>query len=747
MSKTEMQSRGITYDQLIGWKYSGWTRLLLFLLLMLLFYFSLSPKLIPQVYDIQLGAASAKTIYAPSQTENFVATEKAKEEAVKKVQPIYRMVNLRNDLLVDSIFERLLQINSDAEVKFDNKVSIYRNVIPQLVQDMENKSIKTFRDSGQYNETLLQEMQNRLVEQQYRLPEELYFKIPRLTKDELAAMLPVTKSIVSKIMSEPILEAQESRAKVAEQVNTSELTKNTTREMVQELVRTVITPNKFYDQKGTEDAKGQARENVKPVYINKNDVLVNKGEIITDEIYQRLNKLELLKDKANYLPELGLIMLTLLFSLFIYMFVRQSSLPIATSNTQLVMLVLIFTLNVIGMKIITLGQNLAYPYIGYLAPAAMGSILIVILLNASLAFSSSVMFALLSSIIFNADKAQLFDFRYGLVTLVVCFTAVFAIQHASQRSAILRAGLLISLVSMLTITAMLLLDDHYSQRDALFSLSFAAAGGLLTVVFVIGLLPFFEVAFGILSPLKMVELSNPNHPLLRKLLTETPGTYHHSIMVGNLSETAAESIGADGLLCRVGSYYHDIGKTKRPLYFIENQTNMENPHDRIDPNLSKSIITAHPRDGVEMLKDYKIPKAIREIAEQHHGTTLLHYFYHKALKLNKLAQGEDQAKEIKEEDFRYPGPKAQSKEAAIVGIADSVEAAVRSLRNPTLEQIDTMVHKIIKSRLDDGQFNECDLTLKELDTIEKTLNETLLGIFHSRIDYASEQEKKEATNG
>jgi putative nucleotidyltransferase with HDIG domain len=747
MSKTEMQSKGKIHDQLIGWKYSGWTRVLLFLLLMLLFYFSLSPKLIPQVYDIQLGAASAKTIYAPSQTENFVATEKAKEDAAKKVQPVYRIVNLRNDLLVDSIFDRMLQINSDAEVKFDDKVSIYRNVIPQLVLDMENKSIKSLRDSGQYNDTLLQEMQNRLVEQQYRLPEEVYFKIPRLTKEDIAAMLPVTKSIVSKIMTEPIPEAQESRSKVAELVNTSELTKNTTREMVQELVRTVITPNKFFDQKGTEDAKGQARENVKPVYINKNDVLVNQGEIITDEIYQRLNKLELLKDKANYLPELGLIILSLLFSFFIYMFVRQSSLPIATSNAQLVMLVLIFTLNVIGMKIITLGQNLAYPYIGYLAPVAMGSILIVILLNASLAFSSSVMFALLSSIIFNTDNAQLFDFRYGLVTLVVCFTAVFAIQRASQRSAILKAGLLISLVSMVTITAMLLLDDHYSQKDVLFSLSFAAAGGLLTVVFVIGLLPFFEIAFGILSPLKMVELSNPNHPLLRKLLTETPGTYHHSIMVGNLSETAAESIGADGLLCRVGSYYHDIGKTKRPMYFIENQTNMENPHDRIDPNLSKSIITAHPRDGVEMLKDYKIPKPIREIAQQHHGTTLLHYFYHKALKLNKLAEGEGEAKEIQEEDFRYPGPKAQSKEAAIVGIADSVEAAVRSLRSPTLEQIDTMVHKIIKSRLDDGQFNECDLTLKELDTIEKTLNETLLGIFHSRIDYPSEQVKKEAANG
>jgi putative nucleotidyltransferase with HDIG domain len=279
-----------------------------------------------------------------------------------------------------------------------------------------------------------------------------------------------------------------------------------------------------------------------------------------------------------------------------------------------------------------------------------------------------------------------------------------------------------------------LLDSHYTVKDIAFASAFTIAGGLITAIFVIGLMPVFETAFGILSPLKLVELSNPNHPLLRKLLTETPGTYHHSIMVGNLAEAAAEAVKADGLLCRVGSYYHDIGKTKRPSYFIENQQNIENPHDSIAPSLSTSIIVAHARDGVEMLKEHKMPKQIRDIAEQHHGTTLLKYFYHKAM---QQADEEGKAK-IREEDFRYPGPKAQSKESAIVGIADSVEAAVRSLRNPTVEQIDSLVQKIIKSRLDDGQFNDCDMTLKELDTVAKALNETLLGIFHSRIEYPAD---------
>ncbi|MBD0379111.1 HD family phosphohydrolase [Paenibacillus sedimenti] len=737
--KNEVQVKGKFHYRLIGWKYSIWVRLLLFLLLALIFYMSLYVKLVPQVYDIQLGAVSEKTIYAPRQIENAVATEQAKEDAAKRVQPVYRVVNLKNDALIDAIYDKLLQINVDEEVKFDDKVSIYRRVIPQLISELENQSVKTLRNSGQYNDSLLEQIQQGLAEQQYQLPEEAFFKLPRLTKEDLTAMLPVTKDIVSKLMNDQILDAQTARAKVAELVNTSNLTKNTSRELVTEIVRAVITPNKFFDQKGTDDARGQARESVKPVYINKNDVLVNVGDVITEEIYARLDNLELLKDKANHLPQLGLAILAALLSFVVFMFVRQSTLPITYNNSQLVMLILIFLINVAGMKIISLGQNMDYPYIGYLAPMALGSILITILLDAPLAFISSVLFSLMASIIFNTEHMLLFDFRYGLVSLVICFVAVFTIQRASQRATILKAGLMISFFSMLTITAMMLMEDQFSQKEAIMSLSFAAAGGLLTVVFVIGLLPFFEVAFGILSPLKLVELSNPNHPLLRKLLTETPGTYHHSVMVGNLSEAAAESIGADGLLCRVGSYYHDIGKTKRPSYFIENQTNIENPHDRIDPNLSKSIIVAHPRDGVEMLKDFKMPKPIRDIAEQHHGTTLLHFFYHKAV---KQAEEEGADNGIREEDFRYPGPKAQSKEAAIVGIADSVEAAVRSLRNPTLEQIDSMVHKIIKSRLDDGQFNECDLTLKELDTIAKTLNETLLGIFHSRIEYPSELASK-----
>lgn len=734
--KNQVSIQGKFQYRLAGWKYSAPLRIVLFVVLAVIFYTALMGKLIPQTFDIQLGSTAEKDILAPRAIENAVATEQAKEEAAQRVQPVYEIVPLKNELIIEAMFEKLQQINADTEVTIGDKVNIFKTVIQTIIDDHVDKQAKSFAFSGQYNEPMLLEMRKKIRDQQYRIPEETYYKMPRMSKEDLSAMEPVAKDIVVRLMGDQIMDAQTARAKVAELVNTSTLTKSNTREMVLELVRAAITPNKFFNQKATDEAKGHARDNVKPVFINKNDVLVKKGDLITEEVYQRLSGLEMLRDETSNWPRVGLLLISLLFGLAIYMFVKQGRSAISNNNAQMLMLVLIMLINILGMKLFSLVQNLDYPYIGFLAPTALGAMLIAILLDTNIAFISAVLFGVMASVIFNTDHQQGFDFRYGLVTLVTSFAAIFSIQRASQRASILKAGIVVSLLGMVCITALLLLEDHEVKQSMLFALAFIVGGGLLTAVFVIGLLPFFESAFGILSPLKLVELSNPNHPLLRKLLTETPGTYHHSVMVGNLAEAAAESIGANGLLCRVGAYYHDIGKTKRPNYFIENQTNIENPHDKMDPYLSKSIIVAHARDGVEMLKEYNLPKPLRDIAEQHHGTTLLAYFFHKA---KKNAEAENDPKPVEEADFRYPGPKAQSKEAAIVGIADCVEAAVRSLRSPTLEQIDTMVRKIIKSRLDDGQFNECDLTIKELDQIAKILNETLLGIFHSRIEYPNDE--------
>lgn len=741
----QVSIRGKHHYRLVGWKYSAGIRFLLFFALIVLLYFSISAKLIPQTYDIGVGNISEKTIAAPKQIINDPATRSAEDRAAQLVQPVYRTVVMKNDDLVERIFEKLGQVNADDQVTFDDKVNIYSKEIPRLYSDFFEVFFRSSNVNGIYNETFLEGMKIQVDLQQYRIPEETFFKFPRLTNDDIAEMEPVAKDIVRRLMADQLLDAQTARMRVAELVNASQLTKKSARELVQEIARFVITPNKFYDKEGTEDARELARNNTQPLYIQKGDIVVSKGDTISKEIYSQLDQLDLLKDKVNFRPQLGLTMLVSLCIFVLYFYIRQCQESVHNNNAKLFMLSLIFLLNIIGMKIVALGHNLDYPFIGYVAPVAMGTMLITILLDAHLAFISTLIFSVLSSVIFNIQDDLMFDYRYGFVTFIVCFVSIFAIYRASQRLTILKAGIMVALFSSLSIVSLILLGDNYTIKDIMLSLAFAFAGGLLTAVFVIGLLPFFEVSFGILSPLRLVELSNPNHPLLRKLLTETPGTYHHSIMVGNLSEAAAESIGANGLLCRVGSFYHDIGKTKRPSYFIENQSNIENPHDHIEPKLSKSIIIAHARDGVEMLKEYKLPKQICDIAEQHHGTTLLMFFYYKALK--KLEQESSIEGIIPEEEYRYPGPKAQTKEAAIVGIADCVEAAVRSLRNPTIEQIDSMVQKIIKNRLDDNQFNECDLTMKELDTIAKTLKETLLGIFHSRIEYPEDLKEKGDNKG
>lgn len=728
-----------------GWRQSITVRIVLLFLFVLLFYFSLAPQLVPETYDIQVNVASEKDIVAPHQIPDSKATLQAQEEASNRVDPIYSNVALRNEQLIDHIFGRIEQLNVDDQVTEQNKIDIYRNEIPGRYAEFVDNFVKTNQSLGTYNPTLLEEMAAVIKEQEYTIPEETFYKIPRLTSEEITEMRKVSLEIVRKLMSEQLREAETARTRVAELVNASSLSNRTSREIVQELARFTIMPNRFLDKEATDEAKIQAKKNTPPVVINEGDLIVKRNEVITPEVYELLKDSSLLQDKRNYWPQLGLLLLSIIFILGIYAYLYQSEgiggLKPKYNNSQLLMLWLIYLLNIITIEIISLTQTDAAPYVGYLAPAALGTMLITLLLDMHLAVISSVLFAIIGSIVLNTQQNQIFDFQYGFVIIVVSVAAIFSIHRASQRSTILKAGIMVSLFGTLSVLALMLLTEQLDRGPLIYSLAFAFASGLLTAILVIGLMPFFEITFGILSALKLVELSNPNHPLLRKLLTETPGTYHHSVMVGNLSEAAAESIGADGLLCRVGSYYHDIGKTKRPNYFIENQTNIENPHDTIDPKLSKSIIVAHARDGVDMLKAHNIPKPIRDIAEQHHGTTSLKFFYYKAV---KQAEEQDVQVNFTEDDYRYPGPKSQSKEAAIVGLADCVEAAVRSLRNPTVEQVEAMIQKIIKSRVDDHQYNECDLTMKELDIIAHSLKESVIGIFHSRIEYPEDVKPKES---
>ncbi|MDI4646618.1 HD family phosphohydrolase [Cohnella hashimotonis] len=730
-----------------GWKQSAAVKGLLLLAFVLLFYFSLSTRLVPETYDITLGAKSEHDIKAPHQATDEKATLKAQEEAAEKIGAIYPYVALHNENLIDSILVRIDQLNQDDQVTLEQKIEIYRTELPDRVDQFIDTFISTNSGSGVYSASLFGEMKKAVQAQAYRIPEETFYKLPKLTTEQIAEMRTVGRDVVRRLMADPITDAEAARAKVAELVNGSSLTLKTQREIVQELSRFVLTPNKFYDKDATEEAKVQAKQNTPLVVIKQGDVIVKAGQVIDQESYERLDAFGLLQEQKTYWPQLGALMLAVLFMLALYSYAELTASAakpaMKRTNVDWLMLLFIFAINILVMHLVALAHSEAWPYIIYIAPLALGSMLMTLLVDVQTAMVGSLLFTIHASIVMNVEQTSLFDFRYGFVAAVVLFTSVLAIHRASQRSAILKAGIMVSLFGSFAVTALTLVGPDPDRTQLVQSVGFMLASGLLTAVLVIGIMPFFEMTFGILSALKLVELSNPNHPLLRKLLTETPGTYHHSLMVGNLSEAAAESVGANGLLCRVGSFYHDVGKTKRPLYFIENQNGGDNPHDKLDPKVSASIIIAHARDGAEMLKAHKLPKQIRDIAEQHHGTTFLKFFYYKAV---KQAEQEGVENEWTEDDFRYPGPKAQSKEAAIVGIADSVEAAVRSLGAPTVEQVESIIAKIIKDRLDDGQLSECDLTVRELNQIAETLKTTVIGMFHSRIKYPEESAVKKETD-
>jgi putative nucleotidyltransferase with HDIG domain len=359
----------------------------------------------------------------------------------------------------------------------------------------------------------------------------------------------------------------------------------------------------------------------------------------------------------------------------------------------------------------------------YLSPAPAAAMLIAILIDARLAYFVSMMLSILIGL--TSPGAQL---HFTIAAFVGSVTGVYRINKLAQISDLVKIGLSIALVNATAVLSLSLINTDITWEMGLSGIVMGAAAGILAAVLTIGALPFLENAFSITSTMKLLELSNPNHALLKKLFLEAPGTYHHSLMVGSLAEATAELIGANPLLTRVGAYYHDIGKMRRPEYYVENQRGDANPHESIAPALSAVIVISHVKEGLAMAKEYRLPPEIMAFIASHHGNSLTEYFYNKAVR-------EDGRENVNQADFRYPGPLPHTKEAALVMLADSTEAAVRSLPEPTKDKIRLMVHQIVKSRLADGQLDESDLTLKDLDVIIEQFCQVLEGIYHKRIAY------------
>lgn len=365
----------------------------------------------------------------------------------------------------------------------------------------------------------------------------------------------------------------------------------------------------------------------------------------------------------------------------------------------------------------------------YVPVAAIAMLVSLLYRDLELSFLFSVSLSLFVGMIYGAD------IYLSMVLIIGSFLASLLVWQARRRSTIISAGFYVGLVQSLCILTFF----HQSGMPLSAILKFAGSpfmSGLISSFLVAGLLPFFEFVFGVYTNISLLELADFNHPLLKRLVLEAPGTYHHSLMVGNLAEMAAEVVGANALLARVGAYYHDIGKIEKPDYFSENQDRYSSKHENLSASMSKLIIMDHVKTGVELAKKNSLNKAIIDFITQHHGTSLAYYFYRKAL------EEKEEKDNVKEDVFRYPGPKPQSRETAIVLLADSVEAACRSLDEPTPERISDIVHKIINNKFIDGQLDSCDITLSDLEKIASTFIHILGAFYHSRVDYP-EQSKGE----
>lgn len=490
------------------------------------------------------------------------------------------------------------------------------------------------------------------------------------------------------------------------------------------LLEQVIVPNLVVDEYATDVARRNAQNSVKPyeVTFKKGDKILFEGEPVTELKRDALAKAGYNVLEIGYKGFIGIFIIVIFGTLAFIRYMKTFEKSYLETSHMMITAVLALIFALVA-AIIPVGFS---PYI---LPFPAFIIILSIFTNPRIAFvEASIILALLAiSMGYNIQFLSAFTL-INLLSMIAIARVKF-----SRRFDLIRTGIEIAVASVIIVVTLYSLEKCLIEVDNLLMISdslMVFLNGILSGVIALGLLPLLESAFKIITPYGLAELADHNQPLLKRLQFEAPGTYHHSLMVSNLCEAAAEAVGANPILARVGAFYHDIGKLKRPLFFVENQSyfGIENPHAKLNPRLSKMVITAHPKDGFELAKEYGLPPILYNFVLQHHGEGLASYFYTQAI-------AEEGAENVKEEQFRYTGPKPNMKETAILMVADAVESAVRSLKTPTNEEIEKIIDKIIIERLNDGQLSDSPLTLKDIKTIAATFNRILRGMQHNRIRY------------
>lgn len=667
-------------------------RVFVFIIIFIFIYFLLITSVAPKKYDLTEGDIAKADIKAPRDTVDERATKEREDAAIAKVEKQYTISS---------------EVKSDAQqniIRFFGKISsINTSVTDEKERLVAAKNIDEFT-----------------------MNEEDIKVILSLDKDGIAGSQDSLIKIMDLVYANNIEENKIEHIENANRIVSYELNKkNIPRELdvaLMNIATSQIKPNSFFDKEKTEEKVKDAQKSVQKEIIKKNQTVVKEGEPITVSQIEILKELGLLGNgvgKTYMYTYLILAVFVLVVLGMQYSYLAKNKKDFYY-NTR--MIIMISVINLISL-LLARGLTIISPF---LIPLACGPIIMTLLLDYKTSLVISSLNILLISVVVG------FSPHIIIVSIVNVIIGSTALKKLQQRNDILYSTIYIGLVSsIITLSTGMLISNNLS--GILVDTGFVILGSIMSGVLAVGFLPFFESTFDIVTNIKLLEMSNPNHPLMRRLLMEAPGTYHHSVMVANLAEVAAEEVGGNPVVVRIGAYYHDIGKIKRPYFFGENQMGKENPHNKITPNLSTLIIISHVKDGLELAKEYNVPKVIRDIIEQHHGTTLVKYFYY-TMK-NSAKNPED----IKEEDFRYPGPKPSSREAGILMLADGVEASVRSISEPSKAKIEEMVNRIIKDKLESGQFDNCDLTLRDLEKIRKCFLKVLNGIYHQRIEYPIEK--------
>ncbi|MEK6590233.1 MAG: HDIG domain-containing metalloprotein [Nitrospinota bacterium] len=504
----------------------------------------------------------------------------------------------------------------------------------------------------------------------------------------------------------------------------------------------LIQPNLTFNKNETEKRRIEAGERENPVFyqIKKGEMIIREGERVKEEHILKLRALESKQSGVSSVMKVsGHAIFVMLFLLLFWIYLKRFKPLLTTDKQSLLLLLLIPVFNLASAKLFVVifkdigygGQVEISSYL-YAVPYAVGPMLVAILFEVDVALIFSLLNSFLVSFLIKDG------FSFSMIALAGGLISTFRSNQYKRRSSILKAGLLVSIANAITIIPSDLIGNTLFSKAGFYDVLFGLIGGILVAIIVSGALPLIESIFHITSDIKLLELSDLNHPLLSELVVHAPGTYHHSIIVGNLAEDASEAIGANPLFARVSSYFHDVGKMKKPEYFIENQHGAINKHSGLAPSMSSLILISHIKDGVELARSYRLMPKIIDIIREHHGSGLITYFY------NKAKEVEDPSiQEVREEDFRYPGPKPRTKESAIVMLADSVEAASRSLDEPTPSRLRGLVQKIIDDKFIDGQLDHSNLTLNDLHNITNSFVRILTGIFHYRIEYPEIEKEKE----